>query len=109
MPDVLFLGGPCAGQENAVSDADIADGFTVCRATTYHVYRIGDSSYQAVTLNSAEQAQVASTPDVVKLGPDVLTTSSALGGWNNLTHALTVGAPRGLRAAERARRTIRSV
>lgn len=107
MPDVTFLGGPCAGQVNALADDEVASGRTVCRATTYFLQQVGPDTIYAVLPTSGETVTGGAGPGSVVQGPNILTTSSALEGWANMQRALTGDLPRGLRACGDARRTIR--
>lgn len=107
MGRVVYNGGPCDGTNAEVSDTDLADGFTVCRAFQYRVYQVTEGNWLAQPPEVAPPTPSSALPPQPTAGPDVLTHTTALGGWNTLMKALGRDVPASLTRASAARRIIR--
>lgn len=109
MPNATFLGGPCAGQQSNVSDADIAAGVTVCRAVQYRLERVGPDTLYAVAPDQGEVSSDPTLPAVPTGDYTIIRDTLAVGGWNEMLHAASVGLGGGLQAVNVARRHIRGI
>lgn len=109
MPDVLFHGGSCDGKTVSVDDVQAASGNAICNGQQYNVFELRGGEWLALPLGVDPPAGAVSGPGTGSGSSGVLSTSTALTGWNGMIRALSRGLPAGLNRAERARRLIRSV
>jgi hypothetical protein len=102
--DVLFKGGPCAGQHSTVDADKLGTGTVLCGGINYHLYDIGDGEFLALLPGANPPNENATAQPTATGAPD-----DVLSAWHALSRAYGHGVAEHVNRTIRLRRSIRRV
>lgn len=104
MADVLFKGGPCAGQHGNADPAELGTGTILCGGINYHLFLLTTDNYLALLPGANPPPEAATAPLQAASPP-----TDALAAWHTFYRKVGRNLPGYVNATARLRRSIRQV